>query len=399
MLYHKIDMALPSYTISTSILNVDCSGSGKIVFLPPANTIQGVSFWIRDGTGRCSEASSIYISTQGSDLMDQYASTLRLSTAYQSVRCVAWQPTSYAILQNYTSGLSPFLARFTENIGWNPRESTRSWTGAASSSSGTTLVSCVGGGGGQIYVSTNSGTTWTAYGPTLVWSGVASSSNGTKLVAISSGDRIYISTNTGISWTPRASIKPWTCVCSSADGVTLLAGTFNDFLFVSVDSGASWTQTNVVANYTGVACSSDGSIMYAVASGDTIYQSSDTGITWTQQDSVRNWAGVACTADGITAFATDSTSIYKTTDLGTTWTPSTFLGTAWGSITCSSSGAIVVTVDVVAGRIYFSGNYGFSYSVSGDPSPYTALACNSNGNVILAASNPGTLYLGALQLL
>jgi photosystem II stability/assembly factor-like uncharacterized protein len=139
--------------------------------------------------------------------------------------------------------------------------------------------------------------------------------------------------------------------------------------------------------------------MYAVASGDTIYLSTDTGISWTQQDSVRNWAGVACTADGITAFATDSTSIYKTTDLGTTWTPSTFLGTAWGSITCSSSGAIVVTVDVVAGRIYFSGNYGFSYSVSGDPSPYTALACNSNGNVILAASNPGTLYLGALQLL
>lgn len=392
-------MALPSYTISTSILNVDCSGSGKIVFLPPANTIQGVSLLIRDAAGTCSEANSIYISTQGSDLMDQYESTLRLSTAYQSVRCVAWQPTSYAILQNYTFGLLPFLARFTENIAWNVRDSVRTWTGAASSSSGTILVSCVGGGGGQIYVSTNSGTTWTPYGPTLVWSGVASSSDGAKLVAISSGDRIYTSTNTGVSWTPRASIKPWTCVCSSADGVTLLAGTFNDFLFVSVDSGATWTQTNVVAQYTGVACSADGSILYAVALGDTIYQSTDTGLTWTPQDSVRNWAGVACTSDGITAFATDSTSIYKTTDLGTTWTASAVPGTAWGSIACSSSGAIVVSVDIVAGRLYFSGNYGSSYLLSGDPSPYSALASNSNGDVLLAASNPGTLYLGALQLL
>jgi len=392
-------MALPSYTISSSIVNVDCSGSGKIIFLPPANTIQGVPIWIRDSAGTCSQVNSIFISTQGSDRMDRFASTLRLSTAYQSVRCVAWQPTHYAILQNYTYGLQPFLAQFTQGISWNLYESVRTWSAVCSSTSGSVMSAVVGGGGGQIYVSTTSGTTWTAYGPTLIWTGIACSSDGTKMVAVSNGDRIYTSTNTGVNWTPRDSPKSWSCVCSSSNGSVLLAGTSSDFLYLSTNSGVSWTAVNISTTYTFVACSSNGVIQYAVTSGGQIYVSTDTGSTWTARDSARSWTGVACSSDGSIAFATEGTYIYKTTDTGVTWTPNTSYPGAWRCITCSSSAQYVLAVDSTTGFINLSGTTGVDFILSGDPASYQAIAINQLGVQAIAAASPGRLYVGALQLL
>jgi len=392
-------MALPAYTISTTILNVDCSASGKIVYLPPASTIQGVSLWIRDGAGNCSQTNSIFISTTGLDRIDLRASTLRLSTAYQSIRCVPWQSTQYAIVQNFTQGLVPFRANFVQNLVWTPRDSSRTWSGATVSSSGTIQAACVGGGGGQIYVTTNEGSTWTPYGPTVIWTAIASSSNGNRFVAVTSGDRIYISSDTGVTWTPRESFKSWTCVCSSANGGTLLAGTSSDFLFVSTDGGGTWTATNLAANYTAVACSSDGTVQYAVTNGGTIYVSTDSGTSWTSRDSVRSWTGVACSGDGTIAFATEGTYIYKTSNTGATWTPNTVYPGTWRTITCSSSGLVVIAVESTTGSLYFSGTGGAQYILSGDPAAYSALATNPTGTTSLAASNPGRLYVGLLQLL
>lgn len=391
-------MALPSYTITTSILNVDCSGSGKIIFLPPASTIQGVSLLIRDGAGNCSQANSIFVSTQGLDLMDRYASTLRLSTAYQSVRCVAWQPTSYAILQNYTLGLQPFLAEFRVGNEWNVFESVRTWSSVAMSSSGNILIAAVGGGGGRIYVSFDTAVTWIPYGPLLIWSGIACSSDATKMVAVSNGDRIYTSSDTGVTWTPRDTIKSWTCVCSSSDGSVLVAGTSSDFLFVSTNSGVSWLPTNIVANYTAVACSSDGTVQYAVVSGGTIYVSTDSGSTWTSRDSSRSWTGVACSSDGSTAYATESTYIYKSTDTGVTWSPNiTFVG-SWRGITCSQTGGIVLAIDSTTGFLFFSDSSGGTYNTTGDAASYQAVVTNSIGNISFAAASPGRLYLATAQL-
>ena len=62
----------------------------------------------------------------------------------------------------------------------------------ASSSNGTKLAATVLGG--QIYISTDSGATWTARESNRNWYGVASSSDGTKLVAGDSGGQIYTST-------------------------------------------------------------------------------------------------------------------------------------------------------------------------------------------------------------
>jgi len=63
----------------------------------------------------------------------------------------------------------------------------------ASSSDGANLVAAISGG--AIYMSSDSGATWTQTGaPSANWSSVASSSNGTKLVAVVSYGYIYTST-------------------------------------------------------------------------------------------------------------------------------------------------------------------------------------------------------------
>lgn len=390
-------MALPTYILSTSVINVDCQQTSKVILLPPASTIQGVSLLVRDCAGVASDTSTIYVSTMGLDTLDKYAIRVPISTPYQSIRFVAWKPTEYAILQNYTYGLTPFQVVFTQGLAWTQRDTSRNWTCVAVSSSG--AVQVAGIQGGNLYLSTNTGASWSAIGPNHTWSGVATSSDGTKMVAVSSDDRIYTSTNTGSSWTARASIKVWSCVCSSSDGTVLLAGTTGDTLYLSTDSGVNWTSVNGIANYTGVACSSNGSILYAVTSGDQIYVSTNTGSSWTARDSARSWTGVACSSDGVTAFATEGTYIYKSTNTGTSWTANTSYSGSWLGIACSSNASIVVALNGSTGYVNFSENNGGTFLNSGDIHGYSAITTNTAGSVILASTNPGFLYVGAIQLL
>jgi photosystem II stability/assembly factor-like uncharacterized protein len=390
-------MALPTYTISTSVVNVDCTNTSKVLFLPPASTIQGVSLIIRDCAGTASDVSTAYISTQGLDRMDTYASTLQLSTAYQSIRVVAWKPTEFAILQNYIYGITPFAVKFEQGLAWNPRDSVRNWSTVAVNLAGDVLLAGVAGG--FLYRSIDSGASWTQTGPSFSWSGVALSLSGVNMVAVSSDDRIYVSLDTGSSWSPKASIKPWSCVCCSSDGAIILAGVTGDTLYLSTDTGETWSPTNITADYTGVACSADGVTMYAVTNAGQIYVSTDTGSSWTARDSSRNWTAVACTSDGVTAFATEGTYIYKSTDTGTSWNPNLGYPGAWDGITCSLNADIVIAINSTTGYLNFSENFGSDYKNSGDPLGYTSVATNGSGSVSIASVNPGLLYLGLIQLL
>ena len=72
---------------------------------------------------------------------------------------------------------------------------------------------------------------------------MASSSNGVILAAVDltfqSGNpigRIYISTNSGVSFTARGPTLPWTCVSISSDGTRVVAGGDNTQLYFSSDS-------------------------------------------------------------------------------------------------------------------------------------------------------------------
>jgi hypothetical protein len=135
---------------------------------------------------------------------------------------------------------------------------TNNWKSVASSADGTKLVAATTTSqGGLIYASTDSGLTWAPTGaPTNnYWAAIASSADGTKLVAASSSvsapganGNIYTSTNFGTTWTsnnvPNAQ---WQSVASSADGTKLVAVAEEPvgWIYTSTNSGTTWMSNSV----------------------------------------------------------------------------------------------------------------------------------------------------------
>ncbi len=79
-----------------------------------------------------------------------------------------------------------------------------------------------------IFVSTNSGTTWTpTVTPSAHWILVAASADGKKLAAIQQDNgQIYTSTNSGLAWeTNNVPSTNWNAIVSSADGNRLMTVT------------------------------------------------------------------------------------------------------------------------------------------------------------------------------
>ena len=75
--------------------------------------------------------------------------------------------------------------------------------------------------------------------PTEGWRAVASSADGSRLMAVRNGD-IYVSTNAGSTWTSTtAPAWNWFSAASSADGKKLVAGTFNGLVYTSNDAAAN----------------------------------------------------------------------------------------------------------------------------------------------------------------
>ena len=152
----------------------------------------------------------------------------------------------------------------------------------------------------QLYISSDSGVSWTSRGPSGVWGAVASSSDGVKLVAAQVNDgtsssvgRIYTSTDSGVTWTARGPSVRWVAVASSGDGTKLIAGQYEDAtseagsLHVSTDSGA----TGHTARWYYVATSSDGTKMFA---GEDVKPNSGTylGRIYKSIDSGSSWVGI-----------------------------------------------------------------------------------------------------------
>lgn len=90
-----------AYQISSSVVNVNVNIENKTVQLPPASTILGKLFLIRDSTGFAGFPNTITVSTTGLDTIDYQsppAYTLQLSTRFESVRLIAQNTSNYSIL-------------------------------------------------------------------------------------------------------------------------------------------------------------------------------------------------------------------------------------------------------------------------------------------------------------
>jgi len=142
--------------------------------------------------------------------------------------------------------------------------------------------------------------TWTQTSAPLTnrWTCIASSADGSRLVAAADSTLegnlgpIYLSTNSGSTWTQTtAPLATWVSVASSADGTKLAALNYGG-VYVSSDSGVTWTPTSESGGRQ-IACSADGNQLL-VASG--LYRSTNFGTTWTPLP-VSGWC-IASSADG-----------------------------------------------------------------------------------------------------
>jgi len=126
----------------------------------------------------------------------------------------------------------------------------------------------------HLYVSSDSGDTWTETQPTgdvdEKWVSLSSSADGTHLIARTSYvGRLYISSNSGDTWAETQPVvgvnKSWDTVALSADGVHVIAGGWLRWLnrlYISSDFGTTWAETQPVGDvskwWQAVALNSDG---------------------------------------------------------------------------------------------------------------------------------------------
>jgi hypothetical protein len=169
------------------------------------------------------------------------------------------------------------------------------WSNIASSADGTKLVAAENVSG-DIYTSADSGVTWVPHEVTADfgdsgqfgyndWSSVASSADGGTLFAMSNlsdyagPGPLYISKDSGVTWTA-VQVSPFgdgvISVASSADGTKVVAacegiyGSINPSIYASSDSGASWAVSLQSGDYySSLASSADGTKL--VSGGDLVF--------------------------------------------------------------------------------------------------------------------------------
>ena len=279
------------------------------------------------------------------------------------------------------------------------------WSSVATSSDGQKLVAAQSSG--FIYTSTNYGSTWTRQNNagSNYWSCVGSSDNGNRLIAGQggavglgyAGGYVYISTDSGVSWTPTGlGFDWWQSIATSSDGSQLIAK--GGSIYRSTNFGVSWTQQSTWPGANMVACSSDGSHLILVQNGGPVFTSTNYGAAWKQQMNApsANWKSVASSSDGshiaVVGGAWGSIfdgSIYTSADYGVTWQRQAGAGLGYWLYVASSSDGNHLVAGQLGGGIYtanylgkidysssgFSGNCSFNLHIAGTPGyPYVLQA-------------------------
>ncbi len=271
------------------------------------------------------------------------------------------------------------------------------WAAITSSSDGTKMVAAANTAATTLYVSSDSGKTWSGSGSiAAAWQAVASSADGVKLVAARNGNALYTSTNSGSSWNVQAGAPSgnWSSVASSADGVRLIGAVNPGRIYVSGDSGVSWSTQATVLTWYSVASSANGSNLVAVVAGGGIYTNS--GSTWAQTSApTKNWVSVASSADGGKLAAVETGGgIYTSINYGSVWTQQTNAPVkTWAAIDSSSDGSKLVAASQNGG-IYTSINYGVTWTQqSGTTNKlWNCITSSADGTKLAAGVFGGGIY-------
>lgn len=303
----------------------------------------------------------------------------------------------WRVAQNAGQSIIGSFSSFNKSP-WTPSSaSPLNWRAIASSADGSRLVAVASITGGGIYISIDSGLTWSGpFGPISGgnWYAAASSTDGSKLPAAVNGGYIY--TNSGTAWTAAFGPANWIALASSADGTKLIAAASGLGLYTSGNSGATWASVLGSANWISVASSSDGTKMVAAISGGGIWGYS--GASWVQQTGVPSsgtWSSVASSADGTKLVAVaNGGGIYTSINSGGSWLPQTGglpASAAWSSVASSADGS-KLAAGINGGEIYTSSNFGVTWAqqTNAPVESWNAIDASADGTKLAAAINNTT---------
>ncbi len=211
----------------------------------------------------------------------------------------------------------------------------------------------IGAACGGLWKSTDGGTTWSSNTdllPSLSISDIIIDPINTNIMYISTGDKY------GIYYGYQTIGHYSAGVLKSTDG----GNTWNQ-------TGLNYTQANITVIQRLIMSPTNSSVFYA-ATNNGVYTSTDACATWTQQLAGLYYDVEFCPSNPSILYCGDSITVYKTINGGTNWNPVPGITSSGRtSITVTPADSSVVYVWSVTGGLYFSNNFGASFSARTDP--------------------------------
>ena len=312
-------------------------------------------------------------------------------------------------------------ASFGAAASWTQVDSQRDWASVAMSSTGQYQTAVVAGG--KIYVNSNYGAhgAWTETESNRAWISVAvSGATGRYQTAVAQNAQIYINANFGAgAWSAVDSSRNWVSVTVSSDGKYQSAAVATSGqVYFSRDYGATWSTTaglDIMGNrWQDVAVSAEtGAVQVTCVSGGYLYVSSDgMGANWVStpvsidgvvpQATNRVWQAVAVSANGQYGLAcVNNGYLYRSVNSGATWVSSDInidnngiqaSPRWWQDVGISANGKYQVACSLNSGNIFYSKNYGASWTslTAAGSRAWSSVALSENGGTISATTNDAT---------
>jgi hypothetical protein len=257
----------------------------------------------------------------------------------------------------------------------------------------------------QLYLSRDSGTTWTpTRAPSNTWTSLAASADGIKLLAAAQNGSVFLSSDVGSNWMQTATYgRPVAC---SADGTTLLVADLG-VVHTSDTAGANWKTTWLLPSsgqgfpLGAIACSADGSKVITAANYGLIYTTTNLGDNWRATSAPTNyWASVASSEDGSKLVAAANGSlggdglIYSSSDWGGTWKATSAPAAGWRSVASSADGSRLVTVNAGEVPVYTSMDFGATWTGADVPAgTWQAATITADGSQIVVVGGGASCSL------
>lgn len=273
-------------------------------------------------------------------------------------------------------------------VTWTPKlnDTNRSWNGATVSADGTKMASCVYGG--NVWVSTDSGANWTEQTgiSSNSWTNVRYTRDGTQLFLTGYYTQIYKSTDNGASFASiYATTREYKDIAVSDDGNKVIVSVYGNPSVYGVYSGSwTWNTISGIANSGNCAISADGTkLLLGATSSQGIRYSINGGTTWASATGVLSSfviGGLVIAADGtrVTCYGVDTTTVYTTTDITSGSWDATSIGAGGCSYMAGSNSVSFVAIARITTNYILTGSL-----------PAPPVICFRDGSKILTF-NPAT---------